>query len=163
MKLFRKISCIILAFCIILTVCASCSNNNGGNTDSNSTSKDDSPASKETREFFTDYYNELNNKNFAAVSDYFSEDAEALKSKIDNFTFMASLFNVRYEIDSVEAVYLEDGNISASLVTLITSKNIETGAVTVMKEPSSYLITKTDNKLIITSYTVGEIEVVSMN
>jgi hypothetical protein len=146
---------------MLLAVCASCSNN--GNTDSDTTSKEESPASKETREFFTDYYNELNNKNFAAVSDYFSEAADALKSKIDNFTFMASLFNVKYEIDSVESVYIENGNISASIVTLITSTNIETGAVTVVKEPSSYLITKTDNKLIITWYAVGESEVVSMN
>lgn len=162
MKLFLKTSGIILTFCILITVCASCSNNGGGNTES-TTSKENSPASIETRDFFSKYYNELNNKNFAAVSDCFSEDAEALKSKIDNFTFMSSLFNVKYEIDSAEGVYLEDGNISASLVTLITSKNIETGAVTVMKEPSTYLITKTGDKLIITSYAVGESEIVSMN
>lgn len=161
MNSFFKIILISLAVCLIISVSYSCSkkNNDSGDT----TSVEESPAVEETREFFTSYYNELNNKNFNAVSEYFSEEAEAIKSKIDNFTFMASLFNVKYEISEVEATYLEDGNISATIITLITSENIDSGAVTVMKEPSYYLISKSDGKLIITSYSVGESEVVSMN
>lgn len=164
MKLLLKTLFIIISICLLFTVSMSCEkSNDGDNAETTTAGEDNNPASTETKEFFTSYYNELNNKNFSAISDYFSEDAEALQSKIDNFTFMATLFDVKYEIDDVEAMYLEDGNISVSLVTLITSTNKEKGSVTVMKEPSEYLITKTDGKLIITLYTVGESEVVSMN
>ncbi|MHB1153017.1 MAG: hypothetical protein ACYCWE_18300 [Eubacteriales bacterium] len=164
MKLLLKTFLIIISVCLLFAVFISCEkSNDGDNTETTTEGEDNNPASTETKEFFTSYYNELNNKNFSAISDYFSEDAEALQSKIDNFTFMATLFDVKYEIDDVEAMYLEDGNISVSLVTLITSTNKEKGSVTVMKEPSEYLITKTDGKLIITLYTVGESEVVSMN
>lgn len=164
MKLLLKTLFILISICLMFTIFTSCEkSNDGNNTETTTAGEDNNPASTETKEFFTSYYNELNNKNFSAISDYFSEDAEALQSKIDNFTFMATLFDVKYEIDDVKAMYLEDGNISVSLVTLITSTNKEKGSVTVMKEPSSYLITKTDGKLMITSYAVGESEVVSMN
>lgn len=164
MKLLFKALLIIISVCLLFSIFTSCEkSNDSDNTETTTAGEDNNPASTETKEFFSSYYKELNNKNFSAISDYFSEDAEALQSKIDNFTFMATIFDVKYEIDDVEAMYLEDGNISVSLVTLITSTNKEKGSVTVMKEPSEYLITKTDGKLIITLYTVGESEVVSMN
>lgn len=162
MKSLIKALCIIFIISMLSGVFVSCEKKNEGENTETTTVTEESPASAETREFFTKYYEELNNKNFSVISDYFSEEEEVLQSKIDNFTFMATLFDVKYEIDSVEAVYLEDGNISVTLITLITSTDIKTGSVTVMKEPSEYLITKTDGKLIITLYTVGESEVVSM-
>ncbi len=163
MKISLRILYLAISVILLLSVLISCKN---GNTDGNGeipTSNIDNPATLETREFFTKYYNELNNKNFTAIKDYFSEDAEALQSKIDNFTFMSSLFDVKYEIDKVEAMYLEDGNISVSLVTLITSTNKDNGSITLMKEPSEYLITKKDGNLLVILYTVGESEVVSMD
>ncbi len=162
MKSLVKAICMIITVGILSGVFISCNKKSEGENTETTTVTEKNPASAETREFFTKYYEELNNKNFSVISDYFSEEEEILRSKIDNFTFMATLFDVKYEIDSVEAVYLEDGNISVTLVTLITSTDIKTGSVTVMKEPSEYLITKTDGKLIITLYTVGESEVVSM-
>ncbi|MDD4772343.1 MAG: hypothetical protein PHZ09_01890 [Eubacteriales bacterium] len=162
MKFILKLFILAISLCMLTAVYTSCEKQNGDNTET-SASTDESPASIETRQFFTDYYNETNNKNFSVITDYFAEDEETLQSKIDNFTFMATMFDVKYEIDSVEAMYLEDGNISVSLITLITSENKDSGSVTVMKEPSSYLLEKKDNKLMIISYAVGESEVVSMN
>jgi len=64
MKLLLKTLFIILSICLLFAVFTSCEkSNDGDNTETTTAGEDNNPALTETKEFFTGYYNELNNKN----------------------------------------------------------------------------------------------------
>jgi len=151
MKNLAKFLLIVLALLTAAAVFSSC----------NKDSTDDSdPAVSEVKKLLEAYYTDINDKDFDNIGQYFGSGVTDVQERIDSFKFMSTIFEVKYELGDVIALYLEDGNISASAVTKITSKNISTDTTTVVSEHSTYIIGKENDKMVIISMDIGDSQVV---
>jgi len=120
----------------------------------------DSAAITDVTNFINNYYNELNNGNYEIILNVFSDDEKVLQSRISNFELMASMFTTKYEVLSVDADYTDDGSITATVITKITSTNVDSGVTNLMKEPSYYTLEAKGDSFVFTSYSAGESELI---
>ena len=164
---------IILAALLVVTAFTACSkkdsaesgdssqaDSSGAQEEQGSTGSESS-LNTEVESLLNSYFSELNSGNYENIRKYFKEGDATLDAKIANFEFMATMFNMQYELLSVDAS--EDANgISASVVAKLTSTNLSTNDATALKEPSTYILERTsDGSLIILSCTTGESEIVT--
>lgn len=148
-----KIALLLMSAFILVTAIASCKKDEEGE-------KED-PAVTEVKTFLTEYLATLNSKKYDELSKYY-QNTDNVTQMAENFSFMTNYFETTYELLDVSAVYLDDGNISASVSVKRTSKKLENGETTVYKDPSSYLFGKTESGLVIISYSEGESEILNM-
>ncbi len=160
---FKFIIILIVASLLASFAFVSCKDNTEDNEESQESktednTSEDNPAVKETKEFFENLYSELNKGNYSIIKSCYNETEEQFDNRIANFEFMAGSFEVEYSLAEVQASYVDNGNIGADVIVLIKSTEISSGKTTIIKEPTSYLLTKKDGKLIIENYAVGESE-----
>lgn len=153
MNRFVKIIVLLLALTLLTSAALSCKNE--------ADEQQEDPAVTDVKTLLNAYYADINAKNYTNISYYYPSDTD-VQERIDNFTFMSQYLDMTYEIIDVSALYLEDGTISASVNTKVTSTNLVSGDVTIMKEPSSYLIGKEGEKFVILTVSNGEGEIISM-
>ena len=157
MKRLTNILFLVLSLAILCCAMFSCNNGTG---DAN----DDGPdvaATREVEQLFSNYFNDLNNKNFSAIASYYSSDTNT-EGMIASLEFNSSMFDISYELESVVASFVDDGNIGATVDFKQTSKNLNNPSrVTVTMEHHTYLIIKENDAYVIKTMAVGEGDVIS--
>jgi len=156
MKRFNNIITFILVAAMLCCMMFSC-NNSDANTDDDVNSE----AIREVEELFNAYFKDLNDKNFSSIAKYYSSGTNT-ETMIASLEFNSSMFDITYELDSVVATFVDDGNIGATVDFKQTSKNLNNPSrVTVTMEHHTYLITNENGTYVIKSMAVGEGDVIS--
>ena len=156
MKRFTNIIVFVLVFAILCCTMFACQNNDNANDNSA-----DAAATREVERLFSDYFKDLNDKNFTAISKYYSSGTNT-ETMIASLEFSSSLFDVTYEIENIIATFVDNGNIGATVDFKQTSKNLRNASkVTVTMEHHTYLIIKENDTYVIKDMAVGEGDVIS--
>ena len=117
MKRFNNIITFILVAAMLCCMMFSC-NNSDTNTDDDGNSE----AIREVEELFNAYFKDLNDKNFSSIAKYYSSSTNT-ETMIASLEFNSSMFDITYELASVVATFVDDGNIGATVDFKQTSKN----------------------------------------
>lgn len=157
MKKVLKLISAILAVMLVMSAFVACSSDKGG-------ANDDDPAVAAVRKLIDAYYKDINGGNYDGIGKYFGSEITDVQEKITSFKFNAEYYTSSYEIDSIEALYLENGNISATVTTIRTSVDKTSGKKTVVSEPSTYIIgAETEGgEIVILMMAIGESSIIEL-
>lgn len=109
-------------------------------------------------------YEYFNAKDYEAYLAYYDIDEKDKSIMLESLKAASEMFKKTLAIDNIVLTEHEDGNVTATVVSLSTSENIKTGSKIVMKETVHYVMcwNEKGDEMKILSYATGASDIVSV-
>ncbi len=160
MKFTKILTCALLA--LSLFCCSACGEDTTGDQSSDSNSDGSKPVSagdktaqKTAEEFFDEFFTLLNDGKFSEYTEYYELSAEEKEAMAANLEAAKSIFEIHYDVESIEAKEAEDV-ILADVVYVQSTRLIDSGDINMIRSQVSYALKQYDGVWKISTYMTGE-------